>query len=116
MSYVTDYPMIFPLDATSPEAAARMWQHKFKEWEYEEEVRILSEINTPMKDGQPSGPGVKTYRKGALKSVVLGANVSEENIAKVSSWLAQRDDGPISLFRAAIHTSEFRLMREPVST
>ena len=115
LEYGLDYPTINPLAGISSDTASLMWQKKFSDWAYEREVRIISERNTPMLDSQPSGPGAKVYRKGALRAVILGKNVSDDNISKVRGWLAQRDDGPIQLFREMIHASQFRLTRVAVN-
>lgn len=116
MNYVLEYPIVNPLHKVSMDMAMVLWGAKFRDWEYEQEARFISDTSISIGDGKAGGPGLKIYPKGALKAVAFGASTSAENMERVRTWLSLRDDGPIDLIQTKPHPKEFRLVRHHVGT
>ena len=68
-------------------------------WEYEKEVRIVSPKRRP---------GVHKYPAQLLEGVILGANISEDNIKLVKSWIATLIH-EVELYKAVMNPNTFSL-------
>ena len=70
---------------------------KSLDWAYEEEWRIVLQ----------SGPG-KYKMKNALRSVVVGAAISNEHFKEVLAWTRSLQE-PVEIYRAALSKSSFEV-------
>ena len=72
--------------------------HKSAHWSYEREHRMM-EWHRP--------PGYRSFPPQALAGVILGAKMSEDDIAFVSGLLARRPE--LEIFQASVDDIEFKL-------
>ncbi|WP_376093863.1 DUF2971 domain-containing protein [Roseomonas sp. CCTCC AB2023176] len=73
-------------------------------WAYEEEWRVLSHPGGVV----PGGPGLVTFDPKALDAIILGARVSDADVAEVASWVEGREQ-PVALLRAHPNAERFRI-------
>ncbi len=77
---------------------------KHKSWEYEEEIRIISE----------EGPKPMSFKPEALESVVLGMNISPADTKIVKELLAHRKWSHVKIYKAQPKAAELGLDIVPI--
>lgn len=77
---------------------------KSKEWEYEQEVRIIKH-----------GPGLYPFHKKCLTEVILGCRVSNENVVLMAQLLGSDEYRHVKIKQAKISHSQFVLEIENIS-
>ncbi len=97
--YRDDRPHVNPLIHTQDQMLDAAMFTKSNHWKYEREWRILQ---------YRKGDGVYTIPSRALVQVVLGAEISAENEAKVCQW-ASEAVSPISVIRASLSPMKFKV-------
>jgi hypothetical protein len=73
-------------------------------WNYEAEVRIIKHQI-----------GLIPYKKSALKEVILGCKVSDENQALMATWLATNEYRHVTMKKARVSGSSYELIIDTVS-
>lgn len=87
------------------EHAANALLIKAKDWEYEEEWRIIDLDN---------GPGVQKYPPESISGVILGSRISARDRQQIKEWCKNREPQP-TLYEARIKAKEFGLDIVPIS-
>ena len=77
----------------------QMYLTKYEGWQYEREWRVLDFVK---------GYGLHYYPAGLMTAVTFGINTSEQDKARVKSWLRRRGH-PVKLFQARQEPGKFQL-------
>jgi hypothetical protein len=103
VTYQKEYPIVNPFIDHPDKQVENALLTKAPHWEYEAEWRIILFEN---------GPGTHTFPPEHLKGVILGANISPENIEYVASWAKERNR-PIQIYKANLKKAKYGLDIEP---
>lgn len=74
--------------------------HKFKEWEYEEEYRVVK---------MKCADRLLSVNPQALKSIIIGCNTSQDDIDEVMVALKNKDLSHVTLKKAEIDAGYYRI-------
>jgi hypothetical protein len=77
---------------------------KGSDWAYEQECRMMDYVNPA---------GYRSFPRQALRGVILGARISDENASFVRGLILRRETR-IDVFKSRIHDDEFRIDIEPI--
>lgn len=105
--YRSDYPSFAEFLQTALDGAATsrfLLLNKASQWRYEREWRILA--YTGVSQTAPA-----TLQKGALRGVLFGCLTSEEDKARVTSWLEESGRQDLNVYDVSRHSEEYRLTR-----
>lgn len=104
IKYSLDRTAINPFRQEHDEILTTAILSKAKDWEYEEEWRIVD---------HEKGVGVQQFPSGLLTGVILGAKISEADEEKIRGWI-EENKHPVRLFRARIceHSYSVHIDRE----
>jgi len=95
VQYKKEKPLIDPYD-DEKENMAKNFLTKGKDWDYEQEERVIDHIR---------GPGIHPYdRKRILKSVIAGLRMPQKNYRTLKNVIAQVNDNlgtEVNLYRAS---------------
>jgi hypothetical protein len=80
--------------------------YKPREWQYEEEVRLIYHTDTENKSGHPF-----KYPKSAIKSIIIGEKADKENINKMMS-IINKMDLKVPLKRAKRVKGDYKIIIE----
>lgn len=72
---------------------------KAKDWEYEEEWRVVS-LDTP--------PGIRVFKPETLSGIIFGHKTCSSHKKMIRTWLEERE-APVRLMQAAISTSKYEI-------
>ncbi len=97
--YSPERPCLNLIEHPNPEKIVKALLTKAKDWEYEEEWRIIDHIN---------GPGPQTYPPEALSGVILGCRISPENRQRITQLCRARNPQP-TIYWAEEKDREFGL-------
>jgi hypothetical protein len=87
-NHLRDYPKIFE----------KLYQTKFTDWKYEEEVRIFK-----------THFGAVKFNKNAIVEVCFGVNSSSENVSKLKKVLTENEFKNVEFKKAHISKTKFEL-------
>ena len=98
---------------TRPNAESKKaFIQKSKEWDYEDEYRIIS----AMKKGTPTwGPGIWKIPTSSIKEIIVGARATPEIHRKVIH-MVQSISQNIAIKKAVLHMKKFKLMIEDLNS
>lgn len=99
VKYPENYPDVNFFRSSRDEKTEAVLLTKAKDWEYEQEWRIID---------HQTGPGVYTFPGELLTGVILGCQIQKENRNKIRTWLKNRNPRPI-LYQAELKEREFCL-------
>jgi hypothetical protein len=101
VKYEEEYPTVNVMELEHIEEWLKTFTVKALHWEYEAERRIL-------KTQDKGGPGNYKFRPEQLKSVILGACISDENKEKVHEWV-QDYPASIQIKQAKLNENYFKV-------
>lgn len=78
--------------------------HKYDQWTYENEWRIVDYLN---------GPGARPFPPDSLVGIIMGASISQQNELTVRRWHATRAPS-LALERAVASKDSYEMKIEPV--
>lgn len=103
VNYDDNYPIIIPTVDSDEERLRKQFLIKSKDWEYEQEWRILV----------LDGVRINGIPKGIIKNVYLGLNVSTTNIDLVKNLL-KKYNSEVKLFKAKKAENKFALVFDKI--
>lgn len=132
VEYQDDYPLIKFGYADSDDILKKSILTKGKCWEYEHEWRVIKNTCSPQdkvmrrKEGEAlgfspeqialledhDGPGDYPFDKGAVREIILGAELLPTNAQRIEEWVEKHNSGA-KILRAKCHSHEYRLVFEP---
>ena len=71
---------------------------KYKQWEYEEEWRIIDR----------KGPGVRSFPQSHIASIILGSSISDQNRNLVFEWVGQMKH-TVSVFETRLNQQSYKV-------
>ncbi len=95
--YQSEYPVINIIKDSHEDLLRKALLSKSKHWSYEKEWRIA---------WHDSPPGVYNFPQGLIKSVILGARISDQNKNKVISWISS-SGGTIEVSEASLKRNTY---------
>jgi len=99
ISYQSERPKVNPVVQTHDEMLDKAMLTKSSHWAYEREWRLMQYKN---------GSGAYTLPSPALTGIILGAQISKEDRARVIGW-AKAVTKPIRLYQAELSTTQFAI-------
>lgn len=96
--YTRSRPIVDPTVQSKTQMLDASLYTKSLDWAYEEEWRIVL----------TSGPGKYILQNNALKSIIVGANISHKNFKEILSWTKALSES-IEIYRASTSTSTFEV-------
>lgn len=99
VKYPSARPIINPFCQSYEEMLEAALLTKASHWDYECEWRIVH---------YEKGPGTYSFPTEALTGIILGAQISDKNAAKVIEWVQSREH-PVKLYRASASETTFSL-------
>ncbi|GGE82152.1 DUF2971 domain-containing protein [Massilia psychrophila] len=104
VQYQPSRPTINPFKQTRTEMMNAALLSKSEHWKYEEEWRAIQ---------YNGGPGVYRFPPKALTGIILGAQISEPDRAKLHGWVTQRTDS-LRLYQSTPSKTTFSLHVEEI--
>ena len=106
VNYTDDYPEISPLD-DDVYRIWEQWNNKAKEWEYEEEYRIIWGLEKPMENSER----ILRFPDSFVNEVIIGISASEKTEKEILD-ICYRKGFPV--YKAKAEKFKFNLIKERI--
>lgn len=104
-----DKPPVINLTKTN---ASELFFVKSLNWEYEAEWRMILPLSDSVEviDKKPYAIHLVKFPPTAVKRIILGARISDENVSIVRSVVAEREFSHIEIYRAQLDSSSYGIL------
>jgi hypothetical protein len=102
VNYSEDYPEVSFLNDSEEEVVRRMMATKSQQWQYEAEWRVID---------SDRGPGLREFSNTALREVIFGLRMTEEDKLAIRDALRRGGQSPL-LLQALKSENEYELVFE----